>query len=230
MRRIGFSTAGALLLLLAATHSRADVLEFATPNICSNNTDGSGPAVACNSYGYINQGYGDSATANVTYIDGNNPGTTLRWWPAGYSDMQAALWASYSATGSGSSWAEIAITPLSGVGGITLNSFNLGWYGNSLNTNVQILDALTNAVLLDYGQLALTPGAPALVFNPNIGSANGIVISFRDQAYDIGIDNIDFTPGLAPAGVPEPGSWSLLGAGLGACVWLARRRASASLT
>jgi len=216
----------AFLLLSGAAYSRADVLDFSAADMCSANNDGSGPMAACVEHSLINQAYGDSATANVTYIDeilGTPPGSqSLQWWDGGYNTLPAAIWGG-SSDAYGDSWDEIVIAPAGGSSGITLNSFVMGvWGGNDLSTTLQILDLGTSAVLVDYGSPSLPHGyvAPA-TYAPDITSADGLIISWKNSGYNVGIDDVDFTS------TPEPAAWSLLAAGLGALAWVARRRQSA---
>ena len=198
-------------LLTLPTLGHAAVLTF--PNSqCSVNPNGSGAASACSNFLYINQAYGDAANVDITYKDLINTGSSLKWWDTNYSDLIGVAWGGNS-DANGASSDRIEIKPLLG-GTVTLNGFDLGAYPNTaLNTQLRIVDLVTNAVLLNYSAQTIGTGGIHTHFSPNISSANGVAIEWRDSGYNVGIDNIDFTVGTGGT-IPEPGSLALLGLGL----------------
>ena len=57
-------------------------------------------------------------------------------------------------------------------------------------------------------------------FDTDLSSTQGLRIEFRDEAFNVGIDNVIFTI----SAVPEPSTWALMFAGLAGVVGVARRR------
>jgi hypothetical protein len=209
-----------VFLVVVASPARADLLAF-PDNACSANADGSGAFTACVNFSFFNQNYGDSANVDVSYVDVAR-GTSMSWWDADYNELRGVIWGGFNDS-PGNSWNRIEISPIA-AGGITLNGFDLGaWPHNVLDTHLRILDLATDGVLFDYGALTIGIGDLSSHFASGIFSASGIVIEFRDTGYNVGIDNIDFTVN-DPHAVPEPGTMSLLAAGLIAGASLARRR------
>jgi hypothetical protein len=207
-------TATSLLALcvLAIPASASDFVLNFSGDICSSNADGSGPLVACRNASNlgdyngnaINESYGDSAQANVTYKDLIVPGNSLRWWDQGYSSLVGITWGGVG-DANGQSWDRIEIAPVGG-DTITLDGFNLGAFPFAdLTSNVEILDLATNAVLLDYGVQTIGAGGIATHFSPNISSGNGIAIEWRDTGYSVGIDNIQFSTNAVPEPSQLPG-------------------------
>jgi hypothetical protein len=130
--------------------------------------------------------------------------------------LQGVLWGGNS-DGVGASSDRIEIRPLLVGDAVTLSGFDLGAYPSTTrNTQLRIVELGTNIVLLNYGTQSIGSGTTVHnSFTPNISSANGLAIEWRDTGYNVGIDNIDFT--VAPivnTGVPEPASLALLGLGL----------------
>lgn len=209
--------------ILAAVPAFGNTLTFPN-NICSANTDGSGALTGCSDYSYINQAYGDAPDVNVTYVDLVNIGNSLRWWDTDYNNLQGVAWGG-NGDGAGQSWDRIEISPVGGVS-ITLTGFDIGAYPNTQrSTHLQILDLLTNAVLLDYGAPNIGSGNVSSHFSPNATSVNGIAIEWKDSAYNVGIDNIDFSTSISA--VPEPSTLFPLSALLLVLsVWIRRQRRS----
>ena len=58
------------------------------------------------------------------------------------------------------------------------------------------------------GQTIVNAGVLVAASNSALGSSLGIAIEWRDSAFNVGVDNIDFTVG--PAAVPEPSTGALL--------------------
>ncbi len=195
-----------ILVAIAAIPAAAGTLTFPN-NICSANTDGSGPIIACVNYGYINQAYGDTAQLDVQYVDRVVPGNSLRWWSTGYNNLPSAAW---GGTGDlpGQSDDSIILLPAAGYS-VTLNSFDMGAYYHAvLGTNIIITEVGTGNTLLDFGPQTIGVGDLAVSFFPNVTSSHGIDIRWYDTAYNVGIDNIDYSV------TPEPATLGMLGFGL----------------
>jgi hypothetical protein len=200
----------------AAALCHASVLTF-DGNICSLDASGIGAFQSCNSNAYINQGYGDTARVNVTYEDLTNS-TSLSFWGSGYGDLTNVA---YGGVSDAISWGRIEIAPLVGQS-ITLNSFDLAAFATGMTSNVRVLD-LSTGVLQDYGTVSISDSTHN-TFSPGLTSFNGFAIEWKNSAYDVGIDNINFTDNTNSTNVPEPGSWWLPASGACTMAWLARRR------
>lgn len=217
----------ALALGLGAASAEARLLRFdaegnVNPTICSDNADGSGAMTACSDWGYINQGYGDTAAEDITYLDLQGNGQpTLRWWFDGYNELHNVLFAYQN--GDGDSWARIEIDPLQGQG-VQLNSFDIGayWHTQRSSRYVRVLDLVTGGVLFEVDDVMIGVGDHSNHFAPNVFSTNGVAIEWRASAYNNGIDNIcfngpcvdEFGPAPNVPTIPEPASLALLAAGL----------------
>lgn len=242
MRWTGAAILSAVVLsaiVFVAMPAQADLLTF-SGDVCSGSSSGTGAFTACANLGYINQAYGDTANVDVIYKDFIGPSASLQWWNAGYNELSGVLYADKHpemTDGSGDCCAKarIGLAPLGGAS-VTLNSFNLGsWPDDGMATQVQVLDLLTSAVLFSANPKIGTEGVSSQFF-PSVTSFNGLAIEWQNSAYNIGIDNVDFstwTPPGQPAGilaftptatVPEPSTLFLLGAGLTAFVGVRRRR------
>lgn len=112
----------------------------------------------------------------------------------------------------------MTLTPASGYT-ITLNSFFLGSYGNAVRGTSYFVDNQSSAGI-DQSSGPITIGAPGLTATPALTSSQGIVIGFGPNAYNVGINHINFSV----TAVPEPESYALLLAGLGVIGGWAQRR------
>lgn len=193
--------------LLVSNAANANLLDF-SGNICS----GGG---VCGNFNPIDQSYGDIASQlNVVYdrniatpLDAGTAAASLSYWDF-YSNLSNLAWGDNGAT------AEIFLNPLDG-SLVTLNSVDFGSYLN-LNRTSQftVLDGLTNAVL--FGSTAFNVSTTAVSFNPNVSSLNGLKLQFGPDAFNVGIDNIDYTlsGGGTPSTVPLPAAAWLFGSGI----------------
>jgi hypothetical protein len=205
---------GAAMLLGVYSSANAVVLTF-DGNICNGGS-------SCVNGSPIDQSYGDIAgQLDVIYdreVSDTVPVSSLLFWGPDYSDLTNVAY--------GTTTPEIFLSPLTGYE-VTLNSFDLGaWPNTDRSSQWTLLDGLGN-LLLSSGPITVG-GTTATSVAPGLTSANGIRIQFGPDAFNVGIDNIDFTvretdeePGVA---VPEPTSMALLGLGLGLLGFRARRR------
>jgi hypothetical protein len=198
-----------IALCLPSLPALANILTF-DGSICSSSTAGTGGSIACTNGAYINQSYGDTATANITYADQVNR-TSLQFWTTGYSNLTNVLYGG-NGDGAGQSNNLITIAPAAGFT-VTLSSFNLGGFLGSYTTNVQILDTVTNAVLYSSLNAQISSGT-ATLFSPNITSSDAIGIEWYNTGYDVGIDNVTFSTTAIAAAVPEPFSLAIVSSGL----------------
>lgn len=166
----------------------------------------------------INQQYGDIAgVVDVSYGNGNRE---LYWWDNGYNDLRGVVWAGSSPTGS---YGRIEIRPINA--SVTLNGFDMGaWPNTTRSTHIRITDIGGETTFFSYDGNVGIVGSSLLTnhsnFSPKVSSANGLWINWYDDAYNVGIDNIQFTV----AAVPEPETYSLLLAGMGLLGFMARTR------
>lgn len=213
----------AAALTLGFGAAQALTLDFgngpSAPVICAANADGSGALVGCSNSGFINQAHGDVAgVVDVSYAQPLQASPmSLRWWAADYNSLYGVLWAD---GGDGpASHASISLQAL-GAGGIALTHFDLGAYPHtSRPTVLDVYDMGSNLSVFHFeGTVGAEPAPTA--FNLNLWSATGLRIEWRNTAYNVGIDNIEFQ--AAP--IPEPASYALMLGGLGLLAGLARRR------
>ena len=203
-------------------------LDFGTgptaPSLCSAVGSGIGPATLCGDGIAFNQSYGDVAgVVDVAYTEVNQTGgvptsNSLRWWSTNYNNLYGVLY-------SQSSWAWIDLLPAAGKT-LTLNSFLLGaWVNTTRNTNVAIFSIGSSTPLYSFVGPVGSGSGPATTFGGlNLSSSTGIRIEWRNDAFNVGIDDINFTVSGAASVVPEPGTWALMITGLGMLGVVARRR------
>lgn len=229
---VSLALALALALAVAAVPAHATVLTFdngdtTSPQLCSNELAGTGPLQTCTNGLLFSQSYGDQpGLLDVRYDTPRvSPGVpmdrTLQWWATGYNDLFGVLWAFNS---DANSEARIDLAPLQPGLGVRLNAFDLGAYPNNrLSTTAEVRDLLTDQLLWSFeGSVGNVTGTlnQHSAFSPDVYSVNGLRISWRDSAFNVGIDNVDFTLDRPSVNrVPEPDgavAWVALAALAGA--------------
>ncbi len=218
-----FKTLAAAVLGMASLSASAYVLDFGSaspaPSICSSSVAGTGAMVGCASWSYINQSYGDVAgVVDVSYDQPLHTGNTLRWWAGDYNNLYGVA---FSDGGDGpGSHARIELKAGAANSLVTLTHFDLGAYPNTTRgTIVDIYEIGSTASLFHYdGNVGA--GANPTSFAVNVSSSKGLWLEFRNSAYNVGIDNVEFNV----SSVPEPESYALMLAGLAAVGAVARRR------
>ena len=203
----------AMTMTFGTVHAATYTLDF-SGDICGASGD-----QTCSNYAEIGQNYGDVVgVVNVSHVS-RNVGTDtvaepyLKYWESNYSDLDSIAW---GGNGSGQ-YAEIAFAPATGQI-VTLLNLSFGDYQDRTSgSSAYILDASTQAVLWDSG--SFNPGTTALSFSPSVSSANGLILRWGPDSYDVGIDNIQFSV----TAVPEPDSLALVGSGLLVAGLAARR-------
>ncbi|MCV2354664.1 PEP-CTERM sorting domain-containing protein [Paucibacter sp. B2R-40] len=195
------AAAGLAFFALAA---QADTLDFSGA-ICSAADDGSGAFQSCSNFSPINQAYGDSAGADVSYQASPGSANSMYYWADSYSGMNDV------AFGDTNNTPTILIVPTAG-NTVTLAGFDLGsWPNADLISQVTVTDLAGGTILLNTGAITIFGAAPSH-FAINATSSAGFSIAFGPEGYNVGIDNISFTA----AAVPEPATVALLLAGLAA--------------
>lgn len=204
MKQLGTTVASAILWL-SATTAQAALLDFDPTVACG--------GLACSNFAAIDQGYGDGAGVDVQWAGTTGP---AEYWSTGYTGLTDVV---YAGGGSGSGPLLIDMVATSG-STITLNSFDIGDYLNlNRNTSWSIID-LGGGTLASSGIISMA-GAVVNVAGSWTSTA-GIRISLGPDAWDVGIDNVDFT--VSGAQVPEPSVIALFGLGLFGFLAVRRRK------
>lgn len=211
-------------LLAAASGAQAYTLDFGNadfpPELCTVSSDGTGALVLCGNYGHFSQTYGDVAgVVDVSYSEPRSKApSTLRWWASDYNTLYGVLWADGT---DADSQARIELLALEPGTSVTLTGFDLGAYANTTRgTTVNVYAIGGGAPLYSYtGDVGAAGNLPTH-FSLNVSAPGGLWIEWQDSAFNVGIDNVEFSVGA----VPEPGTWALMAGGLLALGRLARRR------
>lgn len=211
----------ALALLPAcclALPAQALTLDFgngpAAPALCSGTLDGLGSAQTCGNGLGVLQTYGDVAgVVDVSYTDVRSPTESLRWWDGSYNNLYGVLWASGS---DADSHARIELRATDPTALVTLSSLDLGAYANTTrNTELTVYALGGGTPLFTYtGVVGQQPANLATTFTPGVSAVGGLWIEWRDSAYNVGIDNINFSVSV----VPEPAACWLMLAGVAGLV------------
>ncbi len=186
----------------------ATVLTF-DGNICS----GGNP---CIDFAALDQTYGDIAgQLDVVYahrVSGGNAASDeafLKSWGTAYSDLLNVAWGGF---GRNSGVSEIALIPNAGFQ-VTLNGFDLGaWPNTDRGSQYSIYDS-AYTLLASSGAITID-GTVHSHFPFSLTNASGLIVQWGPDAYDVGIDNVDFTVQRVTASVPEPTTGFLLSSGL----------------
>lgn len=179
------------------------------------------PSNACANSRSILQTYGDQpGVLDVIYfrngtLSGVDP---LIFWSTGYSTLVNVAFG----TGIGSlGTAEIFLSPALGYS-VTLNGFSLGAFGIDRSSQYTILGG-DGTPLFASGAITVLDSAPTEA-SFNLARSDGIRIQWGPDAYNVGIDNIDFAI-TEVAQIPEPSTVVLLALGLAGIAWRARHSA-----
>lgn len=215
--------------LLATVGVAAPAVAVPTLLDFSGNICGTMGNLACGNSSAIGQGYGDSASVNVSYrsiVNATNVTAEpfLKFWSTGYGDLNGVVWGGGDPVTFRS---EIVLTPLAGFE-VALRSLDAGCYLNrascqSLNFDIRSASGVAIAV---GSTPTLNPSHATLAVNSNYFS-DGIVLQWGPDGYDAGLDNILFDVraiGGGAGAVPEPAAWALMISGFGMVGAASRRR------
>ena len=198
------------LLLSGSALADTYTLDFNQDAACAAGT-------TCSNYTQISQSYGDVAgVVDVTFIDVNDSSKSLNWWSTSYNDLSGVAWAGGN---DGNSHARIELKALDGKQ-VTLNGMDFGAYpSTSRATNIYVRNADTGSILFSFAGNVGGSTSIHSSFSPAV-SASRLWIDWYDSAYNVGIDNVNFSV----ATVPEPETYALFLAGLGIMGAVARRQ------
>jgi hypothetical protein len=214
-------------LLAACALARATTLDFGNgptpPSICNEvGNDGTAPVTGCTAGRFVSQSYGDVAgVVDLSYVSprATSP-TSLKWWDTLYNNLYGVL---YAGVGSdGNSLARIEIKALAPDAVVTLAGFDLGAYAQTtLGTSVNVYAIGGGTPLYSYSGPVGNGSVSATGFSVDVGAVGGLWIEWGDSAFNVAIDNIQYSV----SSVPEPApAWLLLAGGMLGFRALRRRR------
>jgi PEP-CTERM motif len=224
MRSLYFLAAALTAIATPVAAATIDFGNAGSPTICSSTADGLGSITACGNFSAISQSYGDVAgLIDVTYSAPRVAiPSSLLWWGSNYNNLFGVAFAPGN---DANSLARIEIKALQPGDAVTLSSFMLGAYSNTTRDTVLNIYAIGSSTpLFSYVGPVGNSTISATVFNPNLTVAGGLWIEWADSAYNVGIDNIEYSVGGVVQSVPEPSTWMMLLAGFGLIGFLRRRK------
>jgi hypothetical protein len=211
-------------LLAAVSGAQALTIDFGqsgNPTICTSSADGLGALIACGNGSAISQSYGDVAgVSDITYSSPRiaTP-QSLLWWASAYNNLYGVAWSSGS---DANSQARIEIKAAQPGQAVTISRFDLGAYAfSTVRTNVNIYAIGGTTPLFSFNDSVGNSNVSATTITPNITVAGGLWIEWADSAYNVGIDNIQYSV----SAVPEPASALLMLTGVAGMLAARRRKA-----
>lgn len=211
--------------ILSSSTAAAIVLATFLPGLAAAATltfdgDVCGP-VACSNGSPIDQGTGDLTGLDVVYDSDVSTiaVTPMSFWLDSYSDLSRVAYGVGSTAG-------ISFVPTAG-GTALVTGFSLGaWPSTDRMSQWSIIDLFDGTILAQSGAITVD-GLVSTRVTGSWSSASGIQLQFGPDAFNVGIDNIDYAlladDGQIPV-IPLPAGLPLLAGGLGALALLRRSR------
>ena len=191
-------------LFLSCTSASAATLSF-DGDICAGGT-------SCSNGETVDQSYGDLTGVDVIYdaYVSTAAQENLSYWGTGYETLTGVV---YGFSGGGG--ASITFEAMAGYE-VSVGGFDLAPYANRVRTTQVTISELGGGVLYSTGPF-VADTSDVTHFADVYTSTSGIVLTFGPDAYDIGVDNIEYSASLVetPAPVPLPASAVLLLGALG---------------
>jgi len=162
--------------------------------------------------GVVPNSFGDNAEVDLSYrgfvASGWGPGQadsgTVRFFTTGYGDLPGAGW-----TFINGARGEIRIEATAATDSVSVDSFlTAGWIGDQL-LQWYVYDLAGN--LLGSEDNGLAPNAGNVSVTPGLSAQGGVIFQWGEDAWDVGIQNFQFTVGQSSTPVvvsqqsPNPG-------------------------